>query len=55
MIAAAATGTAYRAGSPAASGATAAAVMMAVVKSGPTISCRDEPSTAYTNMGSTAA
>jgi hypothetical protein len=40
---------AYRPGSPAASGAMADAVMSAVVDSGPTESCRDEPRTVYTS------
>ena len=42
--ASAAASAAYRAGSPAASGATTVAVSSAVVDSGPTDSCRDEPS-----------
>jgi hypothetical protein len=46
---------AYRAGSPAASGATAAAVIRAVVDSGPTDSCRDEPRTAYRASGARIA
>jgi len=40
---------AYRAGSPAAICATTVAVSSAVVDSGPTDSCRDEPKTAYTS------
>ena len=46
---------AYRAGSPAAKGASATAVISAVVDSGPTDSCRDDPSTAYTASGASEA
>ncbi len=44
----------YRTGSPAASGATAAATMIAVADSGPTDSCREVPSRAYAIMANTA-
>ena len=40
---------AARAGSPAASGAIVTAVISAVVDSGPTDSCGDEPKTVYTS------
>ena len=41
---------AYLPGSPAASGAIAAAVIRAVVDSGPTDSCGDEPNNVYTTI-----
>ncbi len=43
MIASPAASAAYRAGSPAASGATAAATMIAIADSGPTESWREVP------------
>ena len=46
---------AYCAGSPRASGASAAAVRIAVVDSGPTLSIRDVPTTAYRVRGSRQA
>jgi len=48
-------GAAYRAGSPAASGPTTAAVISAVVDSGPTDSRDDEPSSAYRASGARIA
>jgi tartrate dehydratase beta subunit/fumarate hydratase class I family protein len=46
---------AYRTGLPATSGPIAAAASSAVVDSGPTDSCRLDPSTAYTANAGTAA
>ena len=46
---------AYLPGSPAASGPMTVAVMSAVVDSGPTDSCRDEPSRAYSASAGRAA
>jgi hypothetical protein len=55
MRASAAASAAYRAGSPAAIGATTVAASSAVVDSGPTDSCRDEPKTAYTGSETSTA
>src|SRR6478672_7271653 len=55
MTARPAASTAYRTASPPASGATAAAVINAVVDSGPTDRFRDEPSRAYSASGARLA
>ena len=44
-----------RPGSPAATGATAAAEKAAIAELGPTVSCRQVPRTAYTRSGARAA
>ena len=45
---------AYRTGSPPASGATAAAVMIALVASGPMITCLEVPNSAYITIAARA-